>query len=48
MLKENVKGFKKTQDMRFKDLTAVVINVQASGAPVTRFSENLLTEVFLS
>ena len=34
--------------MRLKDLTAVMINVQAPGALVTRFSENLLTEVFLS
>jgi len=44
MLKQ---GFKDTQDMIFKDFTAVMITVQASGAPVTRLSENLLTEVFL-
>jgi hypothetical protein len=37
MLKQNVKGLKKTQDMGFEDLTAVMINVQGSGAPVTRF-----------
>lgn len=34
MLKQNVKGIKKTQDTRFKDL---MINVQTPGAPVTRF-----------
>jgi len=43
MLKQNAKGFKETQVMKFKDLTAVMINVQAFGAPVTRFSENLLS-----